>query len=399
MFKLFGTKNLNDLTSDIRNSIESYIDQKDEDYILNVNKEDFINYLYEKYKIEKIFIDLESKKISNYEKTTYDSRFSGGKRYIQVVVYHIPIEGNQVLLYYTPCNRRVEHFPGVNLEGNDLVFEIEVFTRDSHDVKSKAGSILNTIVKQSKYINDEVDIFNNELKGFIKSVFDSRKKRILDSKKLLEGLDVPIKENKNVQDTFEVNIIKDKKIVIEEPTIKEKKFTPEPRINKEIYQSILKTIYNLGKNIERFPSSYKDKDEEDLRDLILIFLQTRFDTAAATGESFNKEGRTDILLRYKTSNLFIAECKIWNGEEEYLKGISQLLGYLTWRDSKAAMIIFVKKKNFTSIIEKVKEATQRHDNYIRFINETSESWLNYKYHIEGDRNREVKLGVLLFNIF
>ncbi len=212
-------------------------------------------------------------------------------------------------------------------------------------------------------------------------------------------MNVPIKENKNIQDTFEVDVIKDKKIEIEEPEIKENKFSPEPRISKEIYQSILKTIYDLGKNFERYPSSYKDKDEEGLRDLILIFLQTRFDTAAATGESFNKKGKTDILLKYKISNLFIAECKVWSGEEEYLKGISQLLGYLTWRDSKAAMIVFVNKKNFTSIIEKVKEATQKHNNYLGFINETSESWINYRYHINGDRNREVKLGVLLFNIY
>ena len=41
MFKLFGSKNLNNLTNRIKNSIESYVNVKDESYILSVNEEDF----------------------------------------------------------------------------------------------------------------------------------------------------------------------------------------------------------------------------------------------------------------------------------------------------------------------------------------------------------------------
>jgi hypothetical protein len=397
MFKLFGSKNLSNLIDEIKNQIKSYIDVKEENYLLSVNEQDYINYLYEEHKINKIYIDFEDIKLSDYEKKIII--IPERDRISQVVVYQLPIKGNQSLLNYRPDIKYIDHFPDVYIEGNYLGFEIEVLTKDSNDVKREAGSVLNTIKKQSNFINDEVNTFNNELKGYIKDVVSSRKKRIFDNRKFLEALNVPIKENKNIKDTFEVDVIKDKKIEIEEPVIKEKKFSPEPRISKEIYQSILKTIFDLGKNFERYPSSYKDKDEEGLRDLILIFLQTRFDTAAATGESFNKKGKTDILLRYKISNLFIAECKVWNGEEEYLKGVSQLLGYLTWRDSKAAMIVFVDRKNFTSIIGKVKEATQKHSNYLGFVSETSESWINYRYHINGDRNREVKLGVLLFNIY
>ncbi|MGB0945123.1 MAG: glycosyltransferase, partial [Marinomonas sp.] len=38
---------------------------------------------------------------------------------------------------------------------------------------------------------------------------------------------------------------------------------------------------------------------------------------------------------------FIAECKFWKGVDSLLKTISQLLGYLTWRDSKVAVIMSV----------------------------------------------------------
>jgi len=36
--------------------------------------------------------------------------------------------------------------------------------------------------------------------------------------------------------------------------------------------------------------------------------------------------------------VFIAECKIWEGKKRFSEGVDQLLGYLTWRDTKAAMI-------------------------------------------------------------
>ena len=71
---------------------------------------------------------------------------------------------------------------------------------------------------------------------------------------------------------------------------------------------------------------------------------------------------------------------------------------MTWRDSKAAVIIFVKNKEITSVIEKVKEVTASHPNYLGHVNDETMSWFNYRFHINGDPNREVKLAVLIFHI-
>jgi hypothetical protein len=35
----------------------------------------------------------------------------------------------------------------------------------------------------------------------------------------------------------------------------------------------------------------------------------------ATGETFNFQGKTDILIRFEGKNVFIAECKFWKGRE------------------------------------------------------------------------------------
>ena len=145
------------------------------------------------------------------------------------------------------------------------------------------------------------------------------------------------------------------------------------------------------------PTTYADKNEEALRDHILLVLEPRFE-GSATGETFNKNGKTDILLRYQNSNVFIAECKFWNGEKKFLTTIDQLFRYLTWRDSKAAVIIFSRNKDFCSVIATVESKISEHSNFIAFESKKDETWLNYRFHITDDLNREVKLAVLLFHI-
>ena len=214
---------------------------------------------------------------------------------------------------------------------------------------------------------------------------------------MLAALGVPIKKKDNIPETFSVPMLEVKKEIVLKPDVVEKEFVPEPTLNSDVYEDILITIFEVGKQFERLPSTYSKKDEEHLRDHFLLFLQPRYDWAA-TGETFNKSGKTDILIRYKNSNIFIAECKFWRGPKSYLTTITQLLGYLTWRDSKAAVIVFVKNKDFTAVLESIEKITSQHPNYLGFVNKKDISWFNYRFHINGDKNREVKIAVLLFHI-
>jgi hypothetical protein len=96
--------------------------------------------------------------------------------------------------------------------------------------------------------------------------------------------------------------------------------------------------------------------------------------------------------------MFIAECKFWHGKKGFLDTISQLLGYLTWRDSKAAVIMFVPNKDFTSVLETAKQVVSEHPNYLDFTNAKDETWLNYVFHLNDDRNRQVKIAIMFYHI-
>jgi hypothetical protein len=79
------------------------------------------------------------------------------------------------------------------------------------------------------------------------------------------------------------------------------------------YLEILGIIDDLAVNIERSAERVRDLDEESLRDIFLAGINSHY-SGIAQGESFNRCGKTDILLPYENRNLFVAECKFWSGQ-------------------------------------------------------------------------------------
>ena len=118
----------------------------------------------------------------------------------------------------------------------------------------------------------------------------------------------------------------------------------------------------------------------------------------ATGETFNYEGKTDILIRAEGKNIFIAECKYWNGLRKFVETIDQLLGYVSWRDTKAAIIIFNRNKNFSRVIEGIPDAVKAHPNFKRVVDDNGEGRSKYILAHRDDKNREMILTVLAFDV-
>jgi hypothetical protein len=167
-----------------------------------------------------------------------------------------------------------------------------------------------------------------------------------------------------------------------------------------MYKDILKVVYDAGKSMEKKPALYIDKDEEGLRDQFLFILETRYEGITATGETFNKNGKTDIILKYSAdnTNLFVGECKFWKGSSEFHQAINQLFDrYLTWRDSKVALMFFVQNKDFTKVLETVKEEAKKHSYFKQVLNFNGESTFSYVYRLPNDEDKDVFLEIILFH--
>ena len=263
-------------------------------------------------------------------------------------------------------------------------------------MNSEFYSFIEKILNSVEITNKEVLLFNNSLESYIRAIFTDRKSQLVKRRNQYASLAMPIKKRENVSSTFSVPAPQVKKKISVKPVQSATDYSPVPTLNHETYIDILKIINDMGKEFERKPSVYRSKGEEDLRDHFLMMLEPNFE-GSATGETFNKSGKTDILLRYQGTNVFVGECKFWTGAKGFLKTIDQLLAYLTWRDSKTAVIMFVNNKDFTSVVSTAKESIRNHPNFIKFNNDFDESWSDFTFHINDDVNKEIKLALMLYH--
>lgn len=321
-----------------------------------------------------------------------------GKRYKKDVIrYHIPFSGEADLLTCVPSTR-ILWTTEVIVEDSCVCFDIINFDGNPDGIKNQANRVVDDMKRQWSYVANQVNSYNSSLGSQVRNLVQARKQHLFDKNELLASLGVPLKKREGFPQTFAIPSPKTVRTIhVAKPAVTERGFKPEPTLRIDDYVAILQVIHDVGKQFERMPSTYVGKSEEELRDHFLLFLEPRF-AGAATGETFNKSGKTDILIRHEGSNVFIAECKFWKGEKAFLETITQLFRYLTWRDSKAAVILFVQNRDFTSVIRTVETAAPKHPNYLGFASKQDDSWLNYRFHINGDPNREVKTAILLFHI-
>ena len=392
-FHLFGGGLLRAYLEENTREIVDAIDRMSEDYILGVSETELINHLYEEFIVGTIEIQPDDVIAEKFDKVLHGIPSS---RTVTAVRFFLPYSGNANLLLFKPSSF-LNWTTEVNLKDACIQYEVYGQPFTSEHVKKESDTVLRNLAHNLSEINKQVEQHNSEIRELIEDTFKAAKQKILDDNDIIASLGVPIRKKNNLPKTYAIPTPQTIKKIHPAPVVTEKGFTPEWTLDDVTYQEILKVFFDLGRTFETHPSTYSDKDEEALRDLILLYLAPRYE-GSATGETFNKKGKTDILLQYEKKNVFVAECMFWAGQKSYLKKISQLLRYLTWRDSKAALVVFVNNKEITPVLETVENNTSEHENFLGFVSRQEEGWFNFRIHLNGDKNREVHLAVLVIHI-
>jgi hypothetical protein len=185
------------------------------------------------------------------------------------------------------------------------------------------------------------------------------------------------------------------KKVIVKPSALASTVSPDPTLDDATYHKILSIIHDVGVSLERHPRTYGTRQEEVLRDFLLTTLCTHYPNS--TGETFNKGGRPDILIRHNGKNIFVAECKFWTGVKQFHKAIDQVLNYLTWRESNAAIVCFVLNSRFGPALAQIMTVTPQHPCFIRLESKKDEDWMQFEFRLPSDQTRNVRLAVLCFH--
>jgi len=224
---------------------------------------------------------------------------------------------------------------------------------------------------------------------------EQRKAELRKNQGLVSALGFPIKRRENAPQTFVAAQVR-RKLTATRSSVSSAS-VPEPALDEAEYQNILRIMDNMTKVMELSPHTFKDMGEEDIRQHFLVQLNGQYE-GTATGETFNYQGKTDILIRLEGRNLFIAECKFWRGEKVFIETVDQLIGYLSWRDTKTALVIFNKNRNLTGVLENVKAGMGKHSNLKRSPKVEGETRFRYVMSNPNDAEREIIVTVLVYDI-
>ncbi len=396
---------LRDFLENRKIAIKEEVEGQDLDYLLSVSETDYCKYLADKYVLDIPIIkddeicvhsqkEIDIDVSQDFQRAVFDRSRPAYVKGLAVTVA-VPFSGDGELFHYRPTTSSLNP-PRGEVIGQEIHLTYKEVKHDAEQLKKNYLGTVNQVKHSLQSTCADVNSFNSQLETLINQVVLQRKKKLLDNQGLVASLGIPIRLRENTPCTYTVPEIQ-RKVHIQTPKVTTRGFKPEPSLDFKEYENILKMIQDVVLVMERSPEAFANMDEENIRQQILVPLNGQYE-GRATGETFNYQGKTDILIRENNKNIFIAECKFWKGEKELIKAINQLLGYTSWRDTKTALIIFNKNKGFSSVVEKITPTVKTHPCFKREISIEGETIFRYVLHRLDDANREITLSILAFNI-
>lgn len=382
------------------------------DQFLATPEDDLVRHVESGLRVEPLTVYMDDRMRSSQTETDVDvsgdpRRFSRGDGPCMVhgirIAVGVPFTGDRQLTEIRPHGFYISPLPsGQVIRGDDGVNQIQMvfdFPSDESEeriaqaVRDQLNYLKQVVEAQRQY----VDQFNASLADAARKVVRARRARLARHDKILEHLAIPVQRRPGEPTMQPIPVVK--RIVTTLPPPPQGGYKAEPGITDDVFDGILAVIRHGGRSFERTPATYAVHPEEELRDILLSHLNVYYQ-GGATGETFRKMGKTDVLIQDQDRSAFVGECKIWEGAQALGQAIDQLLGYLTWRDCKAAIVLFNKhNQSLTNIQSAVPDVFTHYPKFMKTeaTQETGE-W-RFVLRSKEDDARLVHCHVFLFNLF
>ncbi len=316
------------------------------------------------------------------------------------VTIHVPFTGDPGLFKYTPSSYnynppRGRVIPTGELAGTvTMALALPSDTNDDGRFNAWIKEQLGGLQQYADWVRNDVNGFNQQLPQHARSAVQARRKQLEKQGSLLQKLAIPLRLREGAPSPTPIPM--PKKIV--KPLPAARKVEQEYGISEADYEYILKIIRQESRSFESTPATFAKLDEEELRDVVLAHLNGHFEGGAA-GERFRKKGKTDICIEHDNRAAFVAECKLWKGQKALLAGINQLLSYLTWRDTRTALIVWnIANKDFSKLQGEIPGLLQTHHHFVRTLDAGHAGEWRAAFQAEEDDGREVLVHVFLVDL-
>ena len=317
------------------------------------------------------------------------------------VSVHVPFDGEAELLFLKTVGGGLT--PQGRLDGNELVYPFEWHAGEDPMIQLALDGVLDRI--EDPYLKtqrSEIEKFNTELEARAIAALTARRDGFLEATQYLDQLRIPVFESPSAPRTYAAPGVERRPA----PTLN--RGAPaeamEPALVGEFYRHIVGVIAAMARGMERNPGDYAQWTEEQLRDALLVILNTHYE-GAATGETFNRAGKTDILVRVGDRSVFVGECKWWSGQQDFAgdggadkSALDQLLSYATWRDSKLALAVFVKQQDIGAVITAARRALEQHPPFIAWKSSDDDAQLRARVKLGAEQDREADVAVVFIHL-
>jgi hypothetical protein len=391
---------LSEFLSGHRLSMENEVRAIEPEALVRTSRAELEHALVDKYRLDPPDVDFEAKRqLPKREQRMIPSRYGGPpiSRSTLAISVHVPCSGNIDLLRYCPSRYTLSDFSAETDGASSLVFEFEVPLGDPTEMTREIDGQINERLRywpeMVRTLRAEVETFNEALPASVKGTVEHFLDEAQRFAKAQDMIDIPLLERRDA--VAEAISLTPKRIALPAPSLRE----PNPHLDDVSYGMLLDRLRIMGQAIERVPGPFVDLPEEALRFFFLVVLNSQFGLeGTATGETFNAGGKTDVLIRWSNQNLFVAECKVWDGETTVAEAIEQLFGYLTIRDLRAAILLFVRTRDFTKTMSTAIARAKKHDCFER-DDGAPEDEARLVFHLPQDHAKKVTVALLGFHVY
>ncbi len=310
--------------------------------------------------------------------------------------FELPFSGDKELLKCKPSTFDFNP-PRGEVSGNRIVFTWLGTNREGGAVKSAVNEWLNSVKKYISWQNLQITQWNNTLPASVKQLVAARRGKLVGDRQLVDTLGFQVRRRGDQPAAYTFPVQRKKVAPPLPPTKPGALSKPEPALEMAVYEDILETLAGMSVTMERCPSAFVNLDEESLRMQFLIPLNSKFQ-GTTSGETFNAAGKTDIMIKHGDRILFVAECKFWKGPQSLSETIDQLLGYLTWRETKAAILLFNRNRDFSAVLAQIPGVVETHKQFVRKEGYEKTTGFRFVVRHPNDTARHLFVTILAFDV-
>lgn len=354
------------------------------DYLVQVDFEEYLQHLIDRYAWETLDIDESAMTMETFigkrKINDYGQILEVDQPRIRLRIPFAPHPQLSDFLQLMPSSQRSSGEPNWKFRENTLVLECDA---DEDSVQRALDDMRFWIDGR----NSDVREGNAHLRQTIEPVW-RRKRQELEAhhstlKVLADRLKIPLHQSESAPKP----VVVAKKVLAPKPALKPGQ--PEPELERHSVLEIVSFVETYSRQLEVTPAVYSKLEEEELRDLVLSMLNVNY--PGSSGETFSKQGKTDLFLRAGGGGSLVVECKRWSGAKKYGEALDQLFKYLTWRHSYGVLLTFSTNRDMTSCITAARDLIAKHATTVReSVSGTSSRFASRHIHPQ-DRAKQVEV--------